>query len=222
MEQRRLFQGPPSLPSEIWLRIFGMATRLPDDLIVAPPYRIEACPHYTNMSIDRGEVTNLKLSLVLVCHSWRQMATQFLYEIIYMKLCGGALGFKRVEALLSIFKTSASSDELHSVEHGYGRWVKQLTFRTESLSVAYVAAVVGHCPNLCTLIIDNTPKWKEAKIHSILLPAIPASLRRMKIHGIWSGNTTQNLGTVLRKCPSIRAATLVCMERKKNLIVCPR
>jgi hypothetical protein len=141
------------------------------------------------------------------------MATQFLYEIIYMKLCGDALGFKRVEALVSIFKTSASSDELHSVEQGYGRWVKQLTFRTESLSVAYVAAVVGHCPNLRTLIIDNTPKWKEAKIHSILLPSIPASLRRMEIHGIWSGNTTENFGAVLRKCPSIRAATLVCMER---------
>jgi len=241
MEQHRLCQGPTSLPSELWLKIFAMATRLPGDLIVAPPYRIEACPHPSTMHSNRDseETTRLKLDLVLVCRSWRQMATQFLYEIINMRLFGDPLGYKRVKALLSIFKISASAngangdnrktgwsrrvpedgrflvdkgaaDKLHHVEHGHGRWVKQLSFHTESVSVACVAAIVGHCPNLRTLIVDNAHIWREAKIHCILLPAIPASLRRLEIHDAWSGNTIQKFGTVLRRCPSIRAATLDC------------
>jgi hypothetical protein len=226
---------PPRIPSELWLKIFAMATSLPGALIdPAPPYRIEASPHqWPTNRVEIDENTRLKLSLVNVCRSWRQMATEFLYEIVNIEQRYDPHGSTRAKAFLWTLKTSAGVNGAKKdgngakriqgglvdkgaagvsdhVEHGYGQWVKQLAFHTDCVSVPYVAAIVRRCPNLCTLIIDNAHVWKEAKIQSFLLPAIPESLRHIEIRHKWSGNATQKFGTILSQCSLIRAASLGC------------
>jgi hypothetical protein len=240
MEQPQLVPKPPRCPSELWLKIFAMATRLPGDLInPAPPYRIEASPHrWPSDCVEIAEKKRLKLNLVLVCRFWRQMATEFLYEIVNIEQRSDPRGSTRAKAFLWTLKTSAGVDGakkdgrekriqggpvdeaapidneaagmLDYVECGYGQWVKQLTFRTDCVSVPYVAAIVRRCPNLCTLIIDNAHMWKELKIQSFLLPAIPESLQRIEIRGKWSMNVKEKFGTIFHRCSSIRAASLLC------------
>jgi hypothetical protein len=160
--------------------IFGMATRIFGDMIdPAPPYHIKASPHRWPTDVaEKHEVALIKLRLPLVCRSWRQMATEFLYENIRiyhrfdltLRRCTRATALRwTLEASAftrgdrdngSGIKSSSARQvegrlDVLSNDMGYGRWVKQLAFHMDYISVEDVAAIIDHCPHLLTLIVSK-------------------------------------------------------------------
>jgi hypothetical protein len=216
-----------------------MATRIPGDLIdPAPPYHVEASPHrWPTDIVEKHEIALIKLRLLLVCRSWRQMATEFLYENvrIYQRFDRQQSTRARalrwtLEATATVRDAEDSSRGIRSrvtrlmgrglgvlssdVGSGYGRWVKQLAFHVDCLSVEDAAAIVGHCPNVLTLILSKGNAWEPDQLESIFLPAIPQGLRRMELLRSWSSSRPpvylQEFSNVLRKQSSIIAASLDC------------
>jgi hypothetical protein len=237
MEQTQI-PKQPRLPAEIWHKIFAMATRLPGDLIdPAPPYRIEASPHQWPQDLyKKDEKAKLKLSLVLVCRSWQQMATEILYEIVCVNQRFDHRRSTRARALRWTFETTAGVRSTKGgrqlkrpkrgaqvnegaggissyVERGYGRWVKQLSFDMDFVPVEDLACIVRHCPNLRTLIIDKRNAWKPDKVESLFLHAIPADLQRVELLRTWGTDSPvipQEFATLLHQRSSIKSASLSC------------
>lgn len=220
------------MPPELWLKIFRMATFLPGLLTdPAPPYRIEASPHQPPTDEDDiKENEALKCSLVLVCRSWQQMATELLYEIITVrqrnngrrstraKALRWALAESDKDAIRSTSKHEGPDDGRaylgqRSTQTGHGRWVKQLTFDMHHVSVQDVSAILAHCPNLRCLIVDKKNIWRDDKIEEFLLPVLPSGLIHVELMrtGYW-GNTeqAQNFSGLLRTPSSIKALVVNC------------
>jgi hypothetical protein len=214
------------LPAELWLKIFALATGLPGDLIdPAPPYLVEASPHqWPTDRLEKAEKAKLKLSLTLVCRSWRQMATVILYEIVNICQMNYQWGYSRVTAFRQTLETTTGTNGVvpmdgldgevsNDVELGYGRWVKQLHLKMDFISVEDVAAIVLHCPNLRTLSIEKGHMWNRRTVERILVPAFPGALLRLELLSTWVGEQREVLrefAIVLHRHPSIKAASLRC------------
>ncbi|KIM92362.1 hypothetical protein PILCRDRAFT_83542 [Piloderma croceum F 1598] len=102
---------------------------------------------------------------------------------------------------------------LSNTARGYGRWVKQLAICMDFVAMEDVAAIIRHCPNLCTLIAKKNPRM-QSKAESIL-NAIPKGLRRIELHRTWSiirPVIPQEFAVILYQCSSIKAAFLSCEE----------
>jgi hypothetical protein len=163
------------------------------------------------------------------------MATEVLYEIVCVNQRFDQRRCTRAKALRRTFETTAGVKGTKGgrkkqryraqvdegvaggtpsyVEWGYGRWVKQLSFHMDFVSVEDVAAIVHHCPNLRTLIIDKRNAWKQAHVNSLLLNAIPAELQRVELLRTWGNDSRvipQEFATILGQCSSIKAASLSC------------
>jgi len=145
-----------------------------------------------------AEAAKLKLNLVLVCRSWKQMATEVIYEIVRVSQRVDRRESTRAQKVLrwTLEKTAGvrggrkklarmyeGVDGMSSnTARGYGRWVKQLAIYMDFVAMNFVAAIIRHCPNLRTLIVAKKNPWTQSKIESIFLNAIPKGLRRVELY----------------------------------------
>ena len=147
------------LPLELWLEIFRLATytsctvRRPDPFI--PEVAITDIMGYnTPFSSMRT-----KCSLVLVCRSWRQVATEILYEHIAIR------SPRRAKLILATLQGSPPakagedpandvSNRNHDVYPNYGQWTRSIEVHTHARggkSVRYLETVfriMQHCPKV--------------------------------------------------------------------------
>jgi hypothetical protein len=176
------------------------------------------------------------LNLVLVCRSWRQMATELLYQNVYifqtydrqrpipikafrwtLETTTGAYGSKNLTRKKRRPKDGQAHEGYNGMpshsEPGYGRWVKQLELDVDYVSVEDVAAIVCCCPNLRTLIIQKINSWNQRKVKTIFLRAIPMELQRMELlysTRVLPSTMSEEFSAILNKRPSIKVASLSC------------
>jgi hypothetical protein len=132
-----------------------------------------------------AEAAKLKLNLVLVCRSWKQMATEVLYEVVRVSQRVDRRESTRAQKALrwTLDKTAGVRGDRKKLARmyegvdgmssntarGYGRWMKQLAIYMDFVAMEDVAAIVRHCSNLRTLIVAKKNTWTPSKIESIFL-----------------------------------------------------
>jgi hypothetical protein len=144
---------PPDLPLEIWLEIFQFATYVHQHNTIAPlnPFTLKRVS--TNvMAVNVPSLSaGTKLSLVLVCRSWRRIAIEVLYEYVVIRSPA------RAAALLAVLRTSQMSGDLNDVQgrgKGYGEWTRHIEIYTHargSSELHYLQSlfhIFQACPNL--------------------------------------------------------------------------
>lgn len=114
--------GLSSLPSEILLHIFELATYVPFELNTDPPNAFAYPKQWSDEEIEEANLRSMvvKRRLVLVCKQWNILASPFLYRIIVIRKSYTA---HRLASTLKSFSSTAS--EL-SDSSGPGEWTKRL------------------------------------------------------------------------------------------------
>ena len=145
-----------SLPPELWLEIFRYATHVPRARSIAPgdPLVPEKPVDYARGMNSPIQSMRTKCALVRVCHVWKAIATELLYEHVVL---GSA---QRIEALCKVLRESRREvkNEDGTVQKvddpGYGQWVRHLEVRrwarshqTQSYWQAIIRAV-SYCSRL--------------------------------------------------------------------------
>ena len=139
------------LALEIWLEIFRYATYVPqamnfiplDAFIPEQPSNNAMGPNTEGLSI------RTKCNLVLVCHAWRLVTLQLLYEYIPIK------SPRRADLILQSLEGSRRiSATGENISESYGMWTRHIqvqTFGRGSGSIQYlqkVFRICQHCPSL--------------------------------------------------------------------------
>ncbi|KAJ8486922.1 hypothetical protein ONZ51_g4520 [Trametes cubensis] len=157
--------GPPidhtSLPPELWLEIFRYATHVPRARTIAPPdpFVPERPANYAWGMNSPIQSMHTKCAVVRVCHAWRMLATELLYEHVVLGSVRRVYLFCRtlVESQASEQKVIAANGLGEAVPAmGHGRWVRHLevqrwAIQRSSQSTRYwecVVRCVYLCPNL--------------------------------------------------------------------------
>ena len=115
-----------------------------------------------------------KRSAMLVCRTWRELGTEFLYEAIRVPLQRD-----RILQLLDAIKQSSSGIEV-------GWWVKRLhcSVRSMDKSHAIISSLLEHCPNLQTFILTSK-SWfystSKSYTEETLQSQCSRSLRRLDV-----------------------------------------
>ncbi|KAF9462441.1 hypothetical protein BDZ94DRAFT_1283038 [Collybia nuda] len=150
----------PDLPLEIWLEIFQFATYVHQHVTIVPldPFSMKRVS--TNvMGVNTPTLSmRTKLSLVLVCRSWRRISVQMLYEHLVIRSPA------RANAILSVLRNSAQRLQYDDRETGkiysfpgYGMWTRHVEIFTHARGahdIRYLQSIfhiLQVCPNLRTL-----------------------------------------------------------------------
>ncbi|KZT29176.1 hypothetical protein NEOLEDRAFT_1086166 [Neolentinus lepideus HHB14362 ss-1] len=160
------------IPLEIWLLIFQYATYIPESTSVQPldPFQPSRFPR-TAMGANTPVLSmKTKCSLVLVCRSWRQIATELLYEHLVIR------SFRRAVQVLLALRSSLRTVTINGIDaivSEYGQWVKHIEIHTQSRAAESnrfaesLFRVFQVCPNV--RILSGTwggalPRWLIAAI----------------------------------------------------------
>ncbi|KAF8236028.1 hypothetical protein L208DRAFT_1358023 [Tricholoma matsutake] len=147
-------KSQPDLPLEIWMEIFQLATYVHQQSTIAPlnPFTLRRVS--TNvMAVNVPSLSaRTKLSLVLVCRSWRRIAIQIFYEYVVIRSPA------RATALLAVLRSSrAAYDDGGDSQHhniGYGQWTRHIEVYTHARGtneLQYLQTlfhIFQACPNL--------------------------------------------------------------------------
>lgn len=153
------------IPPEIWLEIFRYATYTPRSTTIAPldPFIPDRLSNNVMGANTPLLSMRTKCDLVLVCQSWRKVATELLYEHIIIR------SPRRATMILAVLRENARAASengdgtnahtnarptctLHNSE--YGQWARHIEVytharRTESLLFLQdVFQILQHCRNL--------------------------------------------------------------------------
>ena len=142
----------PELPPEILLEIFEFCTFLQDAASIAPldpfvPRRVSnnALGPNTPTSVARAKCT-----LVLVCHAWRRIALQLVYQHIVIRSPSRA--DKIYHTLHSTSYPSSLCPPIRLSEYGrYVRHIEVYTYGRGSTHISYLQRlfqIFAYCPNL--------------------------------------------------------------------------
>ena len=151
LPSQRSVKSPPDLPVEMWLEIFQFATHVHQHATIVPlnPFTLKRVS--TNvMAVNVPSLSSrTKLSLVLVCRSWRRIAIQMLYQYVVVRSPA------RAAALLAVLRSSqAASDDGHGPHAGYGQWTRHIEVFTHARGASelrYLQTlfhIFQACPNL--------------------------------------------------------------------------
>ncbi|KAF9786167.1 hypothetical protein BJ322DRAFT_772676 [Thelephora terrestris] len=96
----------PQLPVEVWLLIFQLATEVPFAFLprTESPFDLPSHPNPKEMTTELSRSLKAKHHLALVCRSWNEIATPFLYGAVLLRSTRG------VTAAWNTFCDSAESD----------------------------------------------------------------------------------------------------------------
>ncbi|KAH9952093.1 hypothetical protein B0H21DRAFT_13540 [Amylocystis lapponica] len=196
--------SPPlsSLPTEIWLQIFRLATISP---LTARLRATTYSPFETaNVGITYDEATKVKFVLVLVCKQWRRLVTEFLYEDVCLR---------HPEAFQAALERGAGDDP-----EGYGRWVRRvyLPYSSSATATSHPLAalrILEQCPQLEILVRIGLPRVEEPLLR-FEFPATCPSLASLRRLDWWHHNEASGTGginslfDVLNAAPNIQYLTL--------------
>ncbi|GLB37402.1 hypothetical protein LshimejAT787_0404530 [Lyophyllum shimeji] len=141
---------PPPLPDELLLEIFEFATHVHRHATLAPldpftPRRVSnnvMGPNTASLS------TRTKLSLVLVCRSWRRLAVQLLYDYLVIRSPA------RATTILAVLQRSSSMTDGKSGPAGYGQWTRHIEVHTHARGannlsfLQTIFRIFQECPNV--------------------------------------------------------------------------
>ncbi|PPR05316.1 hypothetical protein CVT26_011575 [Gymnopilus dilepis] len=159
------------LPAEIWTQIFDLAAD--EDLLFQPgiptgmaesawvkdrilgDWRLRSPQEAMNMLQRRSYAT--KKAIILTCHRWRELGSEFLFRCLYISDPAKLL------SLCSILDSSAAATS--TITASYGWWTKRIHVAefhpspTRKVSVDdlenALASIVRHCPNAEIFIIEK-------------------------------------------------------------------
>ncbi|RDB25223.1 hypothetical protein Hypma_007925 [Hypsizygus marmoreus] len=125
---RQIMRPLPDLPLEIWLEIFQFATYVQQHATIVPldPFTPKRVSNNV-MGINTPSLsTRTKLSLVLVCRSWRAVAVQMLYDYVVIRSPA------RANALLAVLLNSAQISSTNRHTPSYGQWTRHIEIYTHA------------------------------------------------------------------------------------------
>lgn len=135
------------LPTELWIKVFKHISHIPGVLDISDPRAVEAYSEDENGIIlhnIHSESMKTKLSISLVCSSWRKLILPFLFEYIIIR------SSRQVHV---VAKTLERLRKTQDYEAYYGRRIRRLEIVMEYThwdeeAVDSLAVVLDHCPNL--------------------------------------------------------------------------
>lgn len=198
----------PSLPPELWLQIFRIASASRDT------ERLEYAP-FTDTHFYKADSrvlssnANTRLALVLVCKQWRSLANELLYEEIRT--------LTPKDNLKDALGREGKGTELEQdVKEGYGKLVRFLELPRD---YDYTFGVLKHCPRLQTLLVTS-PSFKQfasapAYLPSLIPTQVPyqvmSSLQRID----WRSDSIKTparfdyLEDLIRRAPNLRYLSII-------------
>ncbi|KAG6911166.1 hypothetical protein DXG01_003906 [Tephrocybe rancida] len=116
----------PPLPQEIWLEIMQFATYVHQHHSLAPLDPFTQCRVSSNvMAINTPSLSiRTKLSLLLVCRSWRKIAVQIFYNYLVIR------SPSRAEGLLAVLERSSLGPPQDRLSHG--QWTRHIEIYTHT------------------------------------------------------------------------------------------
>ncbi|KAK0450548.1 uncharacterized protein EV420DRAFT_1646466 [Desarmillaria tabescens] len=169
----------PELPPEIWMLVIRFATcSYPDPLDTSRPVSFLDPPHVTQLRLVTYYATmQQKLALCRVSRQWREWATEFLYEFVWVNRAGHA------RLLARTLETPEGK--------GHGRWIRRLHVETMTLdkcNPSHLRTILDASPDLAiysdhrsirlTLFSVNSP-LEETCTPDDLFQSLPTNLRRL-------------------------------------------
>ncbi|TFK70624.1 hypothetical protein BDN72DRAFT_887899 [Pluteus cervinus] len=135
----------PDLPLEIWFEIFEFAIFVPQPDSPSPPTAFASKPFTRNVTGTNTPSTSIrtKLSLILVCQAWRQVALRILYRQVVVRSPA------RANSILNVLLQSSVG-----VSSGHGQWTRHIEVYTHargSNSIEYLKTlfrIFQCCPRL--------------------------------------------------------------------------
>jgi len=168
-----------SLPPELWLEIFRYATYVPRVRGLSPgdPFEPQRPSNFAWGVNTPVSSLATKRSLVLVCHPWRCLATELLYEhvVISSKRRAYLLGRSLQASDLEAHKAHAQSAVFATgdVSRGHARWVRHVEIhdcsRTSKTALFWnaVAAILSLLLEIFSRYLGNSIRglyWEEGVI----------------------------------------------------------
>ncbi|KAF8629896.1 hypothetical protein AX15_003252 [Amanita polypyramis BW_CC] len=160
----KLPNPPADLPPELWLEIFQFSTYVHREASIVPLDPFAPRHVSTNVMASNSPSITLKtkLSLVLVCRSWREIAMPLLYRYVAIR------SPSRANRLLDVLRTSfrrtrALRKHESTLTGGYGYWTKHLEIYTHARGahglqyLQNLFYIFQYCPNLHIL----TGSWNH-------------------------------------------------------------
>ena len=152
----KLPNPPVDLPPELWLEIFQFSTYVHREASIVPldPF---APRHISTNALAPNSPSmawRTKLSLVLVCRSWREIAMPLLYRYIVIR------SPSRANTLLDVLRSSfrrARHFDKHTRPGGFGHWTKHIEIYTHARGahtlqfLQTLFYIFQYCPNLRVL-----------------------------------------------------------------------
>ncbi|KAJ7646709.1 hypothetical protein FB45DRAFT_891168 [Roridomyces roridus] len=142
----QIFRRLPDLPLEIWLEIFQWSTYVYGSTTFEPldPFIVKHSPRDVMGTNSPILSLHTKCALVRVCHAWRRIAIQILYQHIVIR------SPSRATLILQALRDS------HSDKANYGYWTRSITLYTHARGVKdirflqNVFRILQYCPRLRT------------------------------------------------------------------------
>ncbi|KAK2464187.1 hypothetical protein APHAL10511_003644 [Amanita phalloides] len=149
----KLPHPPVDLPPELWLEIFQFCTHVHREASIVPLDPFAPRHVSTNVMAPNSPSMSLrtKLSLVLVCRSWREIAMPLLYRYVVIR------SPSRANALLDVLRSSFRRTKImdkHATLGGYGYWTKHIEIYTHARGahtlqfLQTLFYIFQYCPNL--------------------------------------------------------------------------
>lgn len=142
------------LPPELWFEIFQFATYIHREATIVPLDPFARKRISTNVMATNCPLLALstRISLVSVCHTWRDIALPLLYRYVAIR------SPSRANALLHVLRSSCRpSGGNGAASHCYGHWTRHIEIYTHARgaqSLQYLQTlfqVLRFCPNLHVL-----------------------------------------------------------------------
>ncbi|RPD78640.1 hypothetical protein L226DRAFT_457363 [Lentinus tigrinus ALCF2SS1-7] len=175
-----------SLPPELWLEIFRYATHVPRARSIAPgdPLLPEKPVDYARGMNSPIQSMRTKCALVRVCHVWKAIATELLYEHVVL---GSA---QRIENLCKALRESRreikhEDGTLQKVDDpGYGQWVRHLEVRrwARSHQTQFYWQAIIRAVSYCSRLRVFSGVWQEPLPEGflpVLVQYLPPSLQEL-------------------------------------------
>ncbi|KAK0213220.1 hypothetical protein DFS33DRAFT_105354 [Desarmillaria ectypa] len=151
----------PRLPPEIWLEIFQFATYTYHSIAPMDPFT-QKCISNNAMGPNTPLLAQqTKRVIVLVCHSWRRIATQILYHrIVVLSPSRATMILYALQRHSYALEVANDTSKVRVRISEYGRYVRHLVIHTHSRraeSPRYLETlfrIFQYCPNL--RILDGT------------------------------------------------------------------
>ncbi|KAK0462624.1 uncharacterized protein EV420DRAFT_1525958 [Desarmillaria tabescens] len=151
----------PRLPPEIWLEIFQFSTYTYHSIAPIDPFTQKRISNNVMGPNTPLLAQQTKRNLVLVCQSWRQIATQILYHhIVVLSPSRATMILHALEKHSYALEVTNDKSKVRVRISEYGRYVRHLEIHTHSRraeSPRYLetlSRIFQYCPNL--RILDGT------------------------------------------------------------------